>query len=50
MDRNAGHSSIFWDFEDRLWMSTHFPDTPHGYERPLFLRLDETENGLSLQP
>lgn len=28
--------------------STHFPDTPHGQERPLFLALEETENGLVL--
>jgi hypothetical protein len=30
MDRNAGHSSLFRDFDGRLWISTHYPDTPHG--------------------
>ncbi|WP_276354725.1 glycoside hydrolase family 43 protein [Cohnella caldifontis] len=48
MDRNAGHSSLFRDFEGRLWISTHGPDTPHGQERPLFLPVGELENGLAL--
>ncbi|TJY41009.1 glycoside hydrolase [Cohnella pontilimi] len=48
MDRNAGHSSLFRDFEGRLWISTHYPDTPHGQERPLFLQVEEKENGLFL--
>jgi beta-xylosidase len=49
MDRNAGHSSLFRDFEGRLWNSTHAPDSPHGQERPLFLRVRELENGLALE-
>lgn len=48
MDRNAGHSSLFRDFDGGLWISTHYPDTPHGQERPLFLRVEELENGLAL--
>lgn len=48
MDRNAGHSSLFRDFEGRLWISTHYPDTPHGHERPLFLQVEELDNGLAL--
>lgn len=49
MDRNAGHSSLFRDFENRLWICTHYPDTPHGRERPLFLPVEETDNGLALR-
>lgn len=48
MDRNAGHSSLFRDFQGRLWISTHGPDTPHGQERPMFLKVEERENGLAL--
>jgi hypothetical protein len=32
-----------------LWISTHHPDTPHGQERPLFLPVEEIENGLKLR-
>lgn len=48
MDRNAGHSSLFRDFNGQLMICTHYPDTPHGQERPLFLPLVETDTGLSL--
>ncbi len=48
MDRNAGHSSLFRDRQGRLRICTHYPDTPHGHERPLFLPLEETDNGLAL--
>ncbi|MCZ2258579.1 glycoside hydrolase family 43 protein [Sporosarcina sp. G11-34] len=48
MDRNSGHSSLFRGLGDRLYISTHFPDTPHGKERPLFIKLLEVENGLKL--
>ncbi|WP_274654766.1 glycoside hydrolase family 43 protein [Paenibacillus humicola] len=48
MDRNAGHSSLFRDFAGQLRISTHYPDTPHGKERPLFLKVEETETGLKL--
>lgn len=48
MDRNAGHSSLFRDGDGHLWISTHYPDTPHGQERPLFLRLEELDHGLAL--
>jgi len=49
LDRNAGHSSLFRDFQGQLWISTHHPDTPHGQERPLFLPVEEIENGLKLR-
>jgi arabinan endo-1,5-alpha-L-arabinosidase len=49
MDQNAGHSSLFRDFQDQLWICTHYPDTPHGSERPLFLQVLEQEDGLSLE-
>ncbi|PZE20051.1 glycoside hydrolase family 43 protein [Paenibacillus xerothermodurans] len=48
MDRNAGHSSLFRDFGGRLMICTHYPDTPHGQERPLFLPVRETDTGLTL--
>lgn len=49
MDRNAGHSSLFRDLHGQLMICTHYPDTPHGEERPLFLKVEETENGLALK-
>lgn len=49
MDQNAGHSSLFRDLQGRLMISTHYPDTPHGQERPLFLTVEETERELILK-
>lgn len=46
LDRNAGHSSLFRNLQGELYISTHFPDTPHGSERPLFIRVKEVENGI----
>ncbi|OCA86116.1 glycoside hydrolase [Bacillus sp. FJAT-27225] len=43
LDRNAGHSSLFRDLEGQLYICTHYPDTPHGNERPLFLKAKEME-------
>jgi beta-xylosidase len=48
LDRNAGHSSLFTNFENKLFLCTHWPDTPHGEERPLFIELNETESGLKV--
>lgn len=48
MDRNAGHSSIFRGLDGQLYISTHYPDYPHGKERPLFLKLDELDNGIKI--
>lgn len=48
MDRNAGHSSLFCDFNNQLWICTHYPDTPHGNERALFVQVEELENGLKI--
>ncbi|NGP62493.1 family 43 glycosylhydrolase [Paenibacillus thiaminolyticus] len=48
MDRNAGHSSLFRDFNNQLWLCTHYPDTPHGNERALFVQVEELENGLNI--
>ncbi|WP_249316471.1 hypothetical protein [Bacillus sp. FJAT-50079] len=48
MDRNAGHSSLFKGLDGQLFISTHYPDTPHGNERPLFLKVSELEDGLKI--
>ncbi|PLR76865.1 glycoside hydrolase [Bacillus sp. V3-13] len=48
LDRNAGHSSLFRDLAGQLYISTHYPDTPHGRERPLFIKVKEVENGIML--
>lgn len=48
MDRNAGHSSLFRDLQGQLYLSTHYPDTPHGSERPLFVKVLETESCLEI--
>ncbi|WP_078435052.1 glycoside hydrolase family 43 protein [Metabacillus halosaccharovorans] len=50
MDRNAGHSSLFRDFQGQLYICTHYPDTPHGSERPLFVKVEEVEDGLVIEP
>lgn len=46
MDRNAGHSSLFRDLKGQLFICTHYPDTPHGSERPLFIKVEEVNNGI----
>ena len=48
MDMNAGHSSLFRDFDGTLRICTHYPDTPHGDEHPLFLSVKETESGIKM--
>lgn len=48
LDKNAGHSSLFRSFDDQLYICTHCPDTPHGQERPLFLKVKELNNQLSV--
>jgi arabinan endo-1,5-alpha-L-arabinosidase len=48
LDRNAGHSSLFRDLSGKLYICTHFPDTPHGNERPHFIPLKELEDGIAL--
>ncbi|MED1305219.1 family 43 glycosylhydrolase [Bacillus thuringiensis] len=48
MDYNAGHSSLFNDFSDKTYICTHYPDTPHGQERPCFLPIEERDNTLHL--
>lgn len=49
MDRNAGHSSLFHTLDGQLHLATHYPDTPHGHERPLFLRVTEKNDGLGIE-
>jgi arabinan endo-1,5-alpha-L-arabinosidase len=46
LDRNAGHPSLFRDLQGTLYLCTHYPDTPHGSERPLFIKVNETNNGI----
>jgi len=48
LDRNAGHASLFKGLDNQLYISTHYPDTPHGKERPLFLKVKELENGIMI--
>lgn len=48
MDRNAGHSSLFTGLDGQLYISTHYPDTPHGNERPLFLKVTQLEDGIKI--
>ncbi|XZF75309.1 glycoside hydrolase family 43 protein [Bacillus sp. AL-1R] len=48
LDRNAGHSSLFRDLQGQLYICTHYPDTPHGDERPLFIKMVETEDGIMI--
>jgi arabinan endo-1,5-alpha-L-arabinosidase len=46
MDRNAGHSSLFTGLNGKTYLATHYPDTPHGSERPLFKPVEELADGL----
>jgi len=48
LDMNAGHSSLFRSLEGQLHLCTHYPDTPHGGERPLFIKIEEIENGIKI--
>lgn len=49
LDQNAGHPSLFRSFGNQLYLCSHFPDTPHGSERPLFIDVNETSNGLEIK-
>ncbi|WP_026565312.1 glycoside hydrolase family 43 protein [Bacillus sp. UNC41MFS5] len=49
MDRNAGHSSLFTGLDGQTYLSTHYPDTPHGSERPLFITIEELADGLRIK-
>lgn len=48
LDRNAGHSSLFTDLAGQMYICTHYPDTPHGSERPLFIKIFENEDGIKV--
>lgn len=48
LDCNAGHPSLFYDFNGNLRMCVHNPDTPHGWERPLFLYVQEINGNLKV--
>ena len=48
LDSNEGHCSLFRDLEDNLMLCLHSPDTPHGQERPKFIKLNELENNLEV--
>ncbi|PPA69623.1 glycoside hydrolase family 43 protein [Jeotgalibacillus proteolyticus] len=49
MNFNAGHPSLFHDFSGALHICTHYPDTPHGNERPLFLPVEEINNTIVIK-
>lgn len=49
MDRNAGHSSLFTGLDGQTYISTHYPDTPHGSERPLFITVEELADRLRIK-
>jgi arabinan endo-1,5-alpha-L-arabinosidase len=48
LNSNAGHPSLFKDFNNHIYLCTHYPDTPHGSERPLFLKMIENDDGVEI--
>lgn len=48
LDCNAGHPSLFVDFEGNLRLCVHSPDTPHGKERAKFFTLKEENDTLKV--
>lgn len=46
LDCNAGHPSIFTDLKGNLTLTIHSPDTPHGAERPKFIKIKEVNDTL----
>lgn len=47
VDCDGGHGMLFYDGDD-LFLTYHRPNLPSGAERPCFVRVKETENGLEL--
>lgn len=48
LDDNEGHASLFRTLEDELRICLHSPDTPHGEERPKFIRVKELDDNLQI--
>ena len=48
IDDDGGHGMIFGN-GNKLYLTFHKPDTPHGSERPEFFEMEETENGLKIK-
>lgn len=48
LDCNAGHPSLFKDFNGNLRLCVHKPDTPHGDERAVFYTVKEENDTLIL--
>jgi len=49
LDNNAGHPSIFRDFQGQLRLTVHSPDAPHGKERPNFIKIKEVDDNLIVE-
>lgn len=47
-DKNGGHPSLFRSFDNELFLCIHLPDTPHGSERPAFIKVEELDSGLKI--
>lgn len=44
LDENMGHSSLFRDFDGRLYLISHANDTLHGSEYPVIFGVEEGDS------
>lgn len=49
LDENAGHPSIFQDFEGNLRLVCHCNDTKHDFEYPILYTLQQKRDGLEIK-
>ena len=45
--QNGGHG-MFFKFNDKVYVSLHYPNNPNGMERPLFIEVEENGDKLEL--
>ncbi len=45
--QNGGHGMVF-KFKDKVYVSLHYPNTPTGMERPLFIEVEDVGDKLEL--
>ena len=49
LDRDVGHSALFYDLNGRLKLVSHAHDGDHGGETPIILNVTESEERITIQ-
>lgn len=49
LDRDVGHSALFYDLNGQLRLVSHANDSAHGHESPIILPVTETEERIIVQ-